>query len=408
MLEDDDDDNNDENPFFVKDEDGDDEDDEDDFLGCSSFDFSVSVLFDMANGERSTLKIDVLWANTFAESARYDIVSKWIPCEESLYTAIIRQSDDIYNYLRDVCGICNIEFCDKNGYRRNDFCWVPKSSPKSVVGHSFAEIVIGDCVAEAGGSSISSSSSMMVGTVVRKRGRPTGKRDSTKRIRSVSLSSESYDWCLITIVKLLYICGSELSGGALVVNKKTYEPTIAALFTLTDIFPMWHASKIDPIERRIYHMFGELQPALDDNPLFLKNFSDSFLESVTLETAAACKRFKFRIEEWLEMGGKCDFLRGPASESPTDGWEKFNKSELIAFGVENFQMIIISEKCKKRGLETIYLPPSKNAGNVRLGGSWEEIQDQFLMYKSRVKDEVDEYYKVCFLYTVFLVLLSLF
>jgi len=328
-------------------------------------------------------------------------VSKWVPYEETLNASILKQSDDIYGYLKDVCGIDN-KGCDENGYRRNDFCWVPKkafSSSESISGgviSSFASAVV---AVKPKGDFL-----LPPPNIVRRRGRPAGKKDTAKRVRSVSMTQEESDWCFITILKLLYLSGSTLPGEGvpLVVNTRIYEPYIAALFTLTEIFPAWHASKIEPIERRIYHMFGELQPALDDNTLFLQDFSDKFCSSVDADTIAAYKRFKFRIDEWLEMGGKCDFLRGTVSSNPTQGWGEFNKDELVALGTEKFQSIIVAEKSKKRGLETIYVeqqaPLSSSSSSSllhppSLGGSWEEIQEQFTAYQRRVCSEVDDYYK---------------
>ena len=374
------------------------DDDDDDFAGCSSFDFSVSVLFEMSNGERSTLKVDIVWRHDDDNATtRYDIVSKWVPYEETLNASILKQSDDIYGYLKDVCGIDN-KGCDENGYRRNDFCWVPKtafSSGSSSIISSSSSSSFASAVVKPKGDFL-----LPPPNIVRRRGRPAGKKDTAKRVRSVSMTLEESDWSFITILKLLYLSGSTLPGEegvSLVVNRRIYEPYIAALFTLTEIFPAWHASNREPIERRIYHMFGELQPALDDNAFFLQDFSDKLCSSVDARTMVAYKRFKFRIDEWLEMGGKCDFLRGTVSSNPTQGWGEFNKDELVALGTEKFQSIIVAEKSKKRGLETIYVEqaPSSSSSLLppSLGGSWEEIQEQFTAYQRRVRSEVDDHYK---------------
>lgn len=405
-------------------EEKDDDDDGDFNSSISSFNFGVSVLLDRGKdgSQKSVLRLDVVWSEDQSNSQTYDILASWLEYDHQLYEAICKQTDDIYAHLKDVCGISDVSLLNEKDYRRVDFCWVPKSFSSSL----FSESANGDCdkkkkrkaaaaaheeiAAEEDEDELTTSVTSVVGdvpiAVVRKRGRPTGKKDSKKRTRSIAISQSACNWCHATVIKILFLCGSP---NPLIVNKK-FDRSIAGLFTLTDIFPIWYDSKkSDPIERRIGKMFGELQLALDDNPLLLKDFSSGFCNSMPAETILKYNRLKIRIKEWLEKDAACDFfadvpttaakVRGsPASTSSlsllpaTLGWGTFNKDEMTKRGLEKLERIILEEKTKKCGVDSIWIP-SSSSSTPCLSGSWREIQEQFAVCRKNVVSEVNTYYK---------------
>lgn len=152
---------------------------------------------------------------------------------------------------------------------------------------------------------------------MRKRGRPFGTRDFTKRVRSQNISSNTKKMAELHLLKVLSL---EQDFGSWTINDD-----ICSLFTLTRAFAMWfHERGADPLNKKLNDWLRKLRPALDDSFMFLFPFSEEFKEKCNSEQIIVLETLAESFRTWILDGALPDFFTSDMMNTLTENEQDDN------------------------------------------------------------------------------------
>jgi len=320
----------------------------------------VSTLFERVDKKPAVFRVDVSWENK--GSAEPKVETGWAtPFDgdvsdpqfalawNSLQSRIDEQIDGIRRFMQENGN--DIPWDDKKNivgkYQRVDFVWIP--APIMAAAEEEEE-------------------TLKIVSV--KRGRPTGKLDSSKRTRGPAITSLSKIACMTTVIKLCLLFPDSIVNG-----------TIAGLFTLTTAFldfEKWKSS--EPLKKKFKVLMDEVDPMLNDGTYcFTQDYSSELRQNTPKSTMDAYDQCGGNIRAWCAEGSKCNcFLESLMPCSDPD-WYATNKKILISMGMKSLNTLLSAERTKKQ---------FKGAAAIVVGYS-EEEEDLSWNLLVEAKQELD-------------------